>query len=245
MNLHVLGSSSRGNCYVLETAAEALVLEAGVRMQDIKRALHFNVRKCVGAFVTHAHNDHAGYVREVASSGVTVLALSNVFASHGLENAPFTKVIQPNKCYKLGNFRVRTLPVQHDVPCLAYVVSHPDMGKLLFATDTVAFPYVVKGLNTILLEANYADDIVEQNIVNGVMPAAMRPRLLNSHLEIEETKAILADTDLSQVNNIILIHLSDNNSDEQRFVREVTQTTGRPVYAANAGQVYDISLKPF
>lgn len=245
MNLHILGSNSFGNCYVLETATEALILEAGVRMSNVKKALRWQMRKVVGAVITHQHNDHAGYVAEMAASGVMVLALRDVFTSHGLSGKSFTKEIEGGHGYKLGNFKILAEPVKHDVPCLGYIIQHPDMGKLLFITDTVTFDYVVPGLNTVMIEANYADDIVAENIANGDMPEAMLPRLINSHMEIEQTKAILRDNDLSEVVNIILIHLSDGNADEERFAREVREQTGKVVYAANAGMTIDISLKPY
>ena len=47
------------------------------------------------------------------------------------------------------------------------------------------------------------------------------------------------------MDNIVLIHLSDGNSDEERFVREVKEITGKPVYAANAGMVLDLSKQPY
>lgn len=245
MNLHILGSNSSGNCYVLETSTEALILEAGVRMASVKKALRWHMNKVVGAVITHEHNDHAGHIAEMTASGVTVLALKEVFASHGLCGKPFTKVIEGGRGYKLGNFTIIAVPVKHDVPCLGYIISHPDMGKLLFITDTVTFDFIVQGLNTVMIEANYADDIVERNIASGDMPEAMRPRLINSHMEIDETKAILADNDLSEVGSIILIHLSDGNADERRFIREVQEQTGKAVYAARAGMTIDISLRPY
>ena len=39
MKLKILGSSSNGNCYVLETRNESLIIECGVRLSRIKRAL--------------------------------------------------------------------------------------------------------------------------------------------------------------------------------------------------------------
>ena len=39
MRLNVLGSDSNGNCYILQTDTEALIIEAGVRMSDVKKAL--------------------------------------------------------------------------------------------------------------------------------------------------------------------------------------------------------------
>ena len=58
MKLIVLGSSSSGNCYILDNGKEALIIEAGIRFQEVKKALDFNLRKVVGCVVTHAHNDH-------------------------------------------------------------------------------------------------------------------------------------------------------------------------------------------
>jgi ribonuclease BN (tRNA processing enzyme) len=51
--------------------------------------------------------------------------------------------------------------------------------------------------------------------------------------------------DLSQVQNIILTHLSDQNSDEARFVDEVKAITGKQMDAAKAGLTIDLTLKPF
>jgi len=64
-------------------------------------------------------------------------------------------------------------------------------------------------------------------------------------MELETTKTALTAQDLSQVQNIILTHLSDQNSDEARFVDEVKAITGKPVYAAKAELSIDLTKKPF
>ena len=43
------------------------------------------------------------------------------------------------------------------------------------------------------------------------------------------------ENDLSNVANIVLLHLSSNNSDEHLFVSEVQKITGKAVYAAKPG----------
>ena len=37
MELRVLGSSSSGNCYILDNGNEALIIEAGIRFIDVKK----------------------------------------------------------------------------------------------------------------------------------------------------------------------------------------------------------------
>lgn len=245
MRLSVLGSNSFGNGYLLETVQEALAIEVGVRLSEYKKALGWRLNKVAGAIVTHEHNDHAGYIGEFVKAGIRVFALPEVFASHGLLGKPFTKDIAPRAVFKVGGFKVMAIGVEHDCPCVAYLIEHSDMGKMLFVTDTMIFPYAVPNLSHLMLEANYADDILDKRIESGLVPPSMRPRLLKSHLEIENTKGILSRQDLTRVNEIILIHLSEGNSNEERFVREVRELTGKDTYAARAGMTIDVSKTPY
>lgn len=245
MRLNVLGSDSNGNCYVLQTDKEALIIEAGVRFPEVKKALKWQLSKVVGAVITHEHNDHAKYVRDFVSNGITVLALSSVFKAKSIDSLSFRKEIEPMHGYIVGGFKVFAIPVCHDVPCVGFIIEHEDMGRMLFVTDTMMLEYRVPGLNHILLEANYAEDILDAKIEAGSVPLSMKPRLIHSHMEIETTKGILRANDLSGVNEIVLIHLSNGNSDERRFVREVQETSGKPVYAAVAGLELNLSINPY
>lgn len=245
MRLNVLGSDSNGNCYILQTDKEALIIEAGVRFSEVKKALKWQLSKVVGAVITHEHNGHAKYVRDFVSNGITVLALPSVFRAKGIDSLSFRKEIEPMHGYIVGSFRVFAMPVCHDVPCVGFIIEHEDMGRMLFVTDTMMLEYRVPGLNHILLEANYAEDILDTKIEAGSVPLSMKPRLIHSHMEIETTKGILRANDLSGVNEIVLIHLSNGNSDERRFVREVQETSGKPVYAAVAGLELNLSINPY
>lgn len=245
MRLNVLGSDSNGNCYVLQNDKEALIIEAGVRFSEVKKALKWQLSKVVGAVITHEHNDHAKYVRDFVSNGITVLALPSVFKAKGIDSLSFRKEIEPMHGYIVGGFKVFAIPVCHDVPCVGFIIEHEDMGRMLFVTDTMMLEYRVPGLNHILLEANYAEDILDTKIEAGSVPLSMKPRLIHSHMEIETTKGILRANDLSGVNEIVLVHLSNGNSDEKRFVREVQETSGKPVYAAVAGLELNLSINPY
>lgn len=245
MRLNVLGSDSNGNCYILQNDKEALIIEAGVRFSEVKKALKWQLSKVVGAVITHEHNDHAKYVRDFVSNGITVLALPSVFKAKGINSLSFRKDIEPMHGYIVGGFKVFAMPVCHDVPCLGFIIEHEDIGRMLFVTDTMMLEYRVPGLNHILLEANYAEDILDAKIEAGSVPVSMKPRLIHSHMEIETAKGILRANDLSGVNEIVLIHLSNGNSDEKRFIREVQEVSGKPVYAAVAGLELNLSINPY
>ena len=246
MRLIVLGSNSLGNCYILESEDEALIIEAGISFQEVKKVMNYDIGKIVGCVVSHEHNDHAGHYMEFLGFGFPVLSPGAVYHHKGSTVMPsWARIVQANDGYKIGNFKIIPFELKHDVPSFGYQIDHPDAGRVVFLTDTFFCEYTFDHVTTWLIEANYADDILDRNIAGGHAPSSMRPRLLNSHMELETTKGILLANDLSRTLNIILIHLSDGNSDENRFIREVKELTGKQVYAANKGMAIDISLVPY
>lgn len=246
MILNVLGSNSLGNCYILENKDEALIIEAGVKFSEVKKALNFNIGKIVGCVVSHEHNDHAGRYAEYLGIGFPVLSPEAVYNNKGFSPMPlWAKIVRSNMGYRVGNFKIIPFDLKHDVPSFGYQIDHPDTGRIVFLTDTFYCEYTFESVTTWLIEANYADDILDKRISEGHTPSSMRPRLLNSHMELKTTKGILSANDLSNTINIVLIHLSDGNSDENRFVREIKELTGKQVYAANKGMAIDISQVPY
>ena len=121
MLMKVLGSSSSGNCYIIENDSEALVIEAGVRFVEVKKALGFNIRKVSGCLISHQHKDHAKYIKAFVDSGITTLALEEVWVSSGVTGSRVCR-IEPGRGYKLGRFKVLPFRANHDVPCVGFLI---------------------------------------------------------------------------------------------------------------------------
>jgi phosphoribosyl 1,2-cyclic phosphodiesterase len=245
MKVIILGSSSEGNCYILQGERETLIIEAGVKFSEIKKALKFDLSSVVGCIITHEHRDHSKALVDFLRYGIKVLALPEVFDSHNVRFGAFCKHIAPNHGYRVGSFKIMALSAYHDVPCVSFVVEHPECGRLLFATDTMMLEYKVRGLNHIFVECNYTDECLQENIDRGLVPLEMRNRLLHTHMELQTTKSVLEANDLSQVYNIVLLHLSQNNGDGERCVREISSLTGKPVMVAKAGMEIELTRNPF
>lgn len=245
MVMKCLGSGSKGNCYLLQASDGVLIIEAGISFAEVKKALRFDLSSVRGCILSHAHNDHSKYMSEVIESGITVLALKDVFESKGIRDGVFCKVIKPSHGYIVGGFKVFTLSVAHDVPCLGFVIEHREMGKLLFITDTMMVEYLVPNLSHIMLECNYSDEILTYNIEHGITPSGMRDRLLHSHMELQTATDYLRKCDLSQTNEIILIHLSGNNSNGDEFRDWVGRNTGKPVHIARKGFEINLDKEPY
>lgn len=246
MKLTVLGSSSSGNGYLLSNEKECLVIEAGVKLSQVKQSLDFNISRIVGCLVSHCHNDHAGYLESYARAGIRILTSEDVLMKQkDLVASTLCKVVEPGKGYKLGNFKIVPFELSHDVPCLGYIIDHPETGTIVFITDSFLCEYVFEGLNHMILECNYADDILENKILTGAVHPSMRPRLLSTHMELETTKGIVLANDNPDLINIVLCHLSSGNSDAGRFRREITEITGKQVFIADKNLTIDFNRNPY
>jgi len=123
--------------------------------------------------------------------------------------------------------------VKHDAAePLGFLWANKDGDKLVFITDSYYSPYKFNGLTHIMIECNYSMEILNENIANGKVPRIMKKRLLKSHFSLENVKDFLRINDLSRVQEIWLLHLSDNNSDEALFKQEIQELTGKVVYIA-------------
>jgi len=244
MKLKVIGTGSQGNAYLLENEEEALLIECGVNIQEIKKAVDFNISKISGCIVTHEHGDHAKSINEVMAAGINTYATAGTFRkSAQAVKSHRQKVISQKGQFKIGNFQVISFPTIHDVeePC-GFLIYHQECGVTLFLTDTVYSGFTFKGLNNIIIEANYDTEIINEKLSSRKF---LRDRIYNSHMSLETCKEFLEANDLSQVNNIVLIHLSDSNSHEENFAKNVKKVTGKNVMAAVNGMNINFNKTPF
>lgn len=245
MELKVIGSSSSGNCYLLYNNTETLIIELGFTFKVIKQSLNYDLKNVVGALVTHAHSDHFKGVKE------TLLAGIDVYMSQGTASTlPYhdhrIKIIKHGEAIKIGGFEVLPFDVIHDVvEPLGFLIRHDDTGLICFITDCQFSPFIFPGVNHYLIESNYCPEILKQRAAAGLLHSMVEQRVIKSHMSLPNTKLLLKENDLSEVINIVLLHLSDSNSDAARFKREVEQQTAKTTYIATKGLLIYISLNPF
>ena len=247
MELHILGSSSAGNCYILENSTEALVIECGVPFQEVKKALNFNISKIVGVIVSHEHGDHSKHVDDFLKNRIRVRMSAGTMNALNPKNGNGMMLLaQDGAKFKCGEFTVLPFDVKHDAAePLGFLINHPETGNVLFATDTYYLPYTFAGLNNILIECNYRLDLLESNIESGRIPPKLRDRTLQSHMSFETCKEALLANDLTKVNNIVLLHLSDGNSHSQEFKDDIYRATQKTVHVADKGMKINFNKQPF
>jgi phosphoribosyl 1,2-cyclic phosphodiesterase len=245
MVLKIISSSSAGNCYLLCAANETLILECGVKIKQIKQALDFDLSKAVGVLITHEHQDHCKAVRDVIGLGLDVYASAGTIQSFKM-NSYRLHTLEAEKTIKLGEFKIKAFDAVHDCrEPYNFLIEHPECGRIVFITDSFYCHYTFPGLHNILIEANYSQEILDRKVSEGVSSEFLRNRVLQSHMNLDTCKEFLEANDLRSVNNIVLIHLSDSNSDAAVFKKEIEQLTSKTVHVAGNNMSIPFNKTPF
>lgn len=248
MKLIVLGSSSAGNCYILETETTALILECGVPLKEVKKTLKFDLSKIVGAFITHEHGDHAKYASQFADSCIPVYSSIGTIKAMGLDVYCNTMSLSNMSKLSFGEWSVYSFKVDHDaVEPFGFIIDHPESGPILFLTDTTClrFKFPMK-FSHMLIEANYSHDIMQERIMKGSFTVAQEERVKASHMSIDTTCEIIRNNASDALRNVILIHLSDGNSNAADF-KERAQAIApfSRVEVADKGMILELNKEPF
>jgi len=234
--VHVLGSSSEGNGYIIETSEGYLLLEAGVNPNAIWKKIGHKRKKVLGCLVSHSHGDHCKYVKNIAERNINIYCNKDVADTKELP-ADRTWVVTPYKWFSIGNFRVYPFECKHDVPNYGYIIKHPEFEPLLFGTDTYAYPYNFNGIKHYLVEANYSDEI----LANSDIDTTQRNRLMQSHMSLDYCIKFLEECNAQEADTITLIHLSARHSNADEFQKRVQDEFLVPTYIADKNVIINIS----
>ncbi|MFV0587138.1 MBL fold metallo-hydrolase [Bacteroides reticulotermitis] len=248
MRLKVLGSGSSGNCYLLtSTDGETLIIEAGIQASRVLREADYS--QISGLLISHSHGDHAGYLKTFLDKRITTWIHDSSFhLLKGYENYAgfFPLYFDEEIPFHVGQFEVIAFRLQHDVPCYGFLIRHPDMlGNLLFCTDTAKIPYTFDNVETLMIEADYDENILDANVERETIHPALARRIKQSHYSITHAMHFCRDRDISKVRNIILIHLSKNNAAADEFKERMIKATGKATYIATAGLEVEVGNNPF
>jgi phosphoribosyl 1,2-cyclic phosphodiesterase len=235
LSVRTLASSSRGNAHVLMASDGArLLLDAGLRWPDLQRALDHQATSLDGVLITHEHQDHARAVPQLLAASVDVYATPGTLGALGVRHHR-AHAVAPLLPFSVANgWRALAVPVAHDAQQpVAFLISRAGQ-RVLYLTDAGWCAYRFDRLTHVLIEANHRRDLLDASVRSGAIPQSVRDRIADNHLSLERCVQLLQASDLSRVQQIVLLHLSDGNSDAEAFLDAVRSATGRPVTVAPA-----------
>ena len=220
-------SGSAGNLYeVTARNGKRLLIDPGVSIKMIKKALKFDLTNIEGCLVSHEHKDHCKALRDIKYAGINCYGLrSTLLNTLGYMDRRAIE-IRYFETVKLDTFHIMPFKTNHDVDSCGFVI-RAGGEYLLFATDTSHLEYELKvngeriPFSIICIECSYDMEILEKNVEEEKINEALASRLLLSHMEKAQTMKYIKEwCDLSKCYEINLLHLSGLNIDKSKIVAE-------------------------
>ena len=231
MQIKVLSSGSHGNAYHVTAGGDSLLIEAGLSIKEIKRRLDYSLTSVDACLISHEHGDHARAAVEVARAGIDVWTSAGTINALGLSGHRM-HAVEPLKQFTVGPWTVLPFDARHDAAePLGFLIANGPY-KLLYLTDSAYCPYTFEGITHWLLEVNYDERTIKENVKDEVLNAYLKNRIIRNHFSLENVVKLFEANDLSQTSEITLIHLSDANSNEERIKEAIQAVSGKPCYIA-------------
>jgi phosphoribosyl 1,2-cyclic phosphodiesterase len=207
----------------------------------ILKALDYNADNVLGCLITHEHNDHKKAAADLVHYGIHAYASYATLCAAGLEgNMSAHALISDTECYirkynERPQIKVTAFRAEHDAAePFVYLIDYAG-ERVLYATDTYFMRYSFRNVHHYIVECNYMDEILEENLASGSINGRQYERLQKSHLSLKRLCKFLRACDMPSARTVVLVHMSDRNSNERQMVDNVRTITNTATYAAHAG----------
>ena len=233
------GSGSSGNCYLLYTDTDALIIDAGVGIRTLKK--HFrdyglSLSKVRHVLITHDHADHIKCVGSM-SHELQIPIYATKTAHNGIDrnycvarkvDASLRRYVEYGVTLQIGDFTVTPFHVPHDSSDnVGYFIEADDTAFCLMTdighvTDEMAS--FISRANYLVIEANHDKEMLQQ----GPYPQFLKDRICNGtgHLNNELCGEAIANHMGEHLRQIWLCHLSEENNHPE-LARKTVETVLR------------------
>jgi phosphoribosyl 1,2-cyclic phosphodiesterase len=219
MNVHVLASGSKGNCYCIETDRELIFVDLGVGITDLKRFVHkYGENKDISCMITHEHIDHIRgaktFIRDFEPR--VCASLGTLHAIQCLDIYPARVLaLDSDKRYDFGSFSLTGFDVGHDAAEPFGYLVETNGGTMGFLTDsgcvTKEHLLHLRNADYLLLESNYDPVMLKR----GHYPEYLKQRIASplGHLSNDDAMMAVASLCGGKLKHCLLGHVSEENND--------------------------------
>lgn len=217
MEVHILASGSDGNCTVIESDGEAIMIDAGVSCRKILSLMDkegVDEKSLKAILITHEHSDHImGAGATARKLDVPIVANEATFNASNLGNVQHW-VFSGNSYIDIGQFHVTPLPTSHDAVEPNAYFTQTDAGNVLLVTDTGKFSFQIEEAlsqaDVAVVEANYDEEM----LINGPYPEKLKRHIMSDrgHMWNVDTGIEIKKTITDRKRKIFLAHLSKTNN---------------------------------
>lgn len=233
MKLKCLGSSSSGNCYLLTSnSGETLILDCGIPIEEIKKGLNWNIKDVVGVLCTHQHSDHNKSLKDFINMGIPVFAPYLSLESMKMETEFNIRMFDLTT---IDGSWTHTHANGEPCPIYGFLITHKEMGKMLYITDCELIKWKFKDINHILLGVNYDKDLIDRDNTGKAN------HVFRGHLSIDTACDFVKANYSDSLQNVIMCHLSRENADSDSFIEKMKKVAyGANVDVAERNKEWDL-----
>jgi phosphoribosyl 1,2-cyclic phosphodiesterase len=213
-----LGSGSSGNALLLRTAGAVLLVDCGVGVRRLQRALDgvgLSMAEVDALLISHEHSDHIRELPRFVMQGTAVLSTrgSALAANVPTQLREETRAERP---VRLADVEVIAIPVCHDAVDPCGFLIRTAAGSVTVVTDlgcpSPAAAEAIAESRLVVLEANHDEALLRR----GPYPEHLRRRILSDsgHLSNAGCAELLARSiqRSTQPPTVWLAHLSETNN---------------------------------
>ena len=217
MLLRTIATGSSGNSYVLiSNTGEILLLDLGVPEKTIKKRIDWKISNVVGTVISHRHKDHSLSVEDFKSIGIQILAPYLGNSCKSMNMGEFT--VKPFDLTTIDGSWTHTDANGEPCPIYGFLITHKEMGRMLYITDTNLIKWRFTNINHILLGVNYDKDLIDNEY------SAKVNHVYRGHMSIETACDFAKANNSKDLQNVIMCHLSKNNADKDLFIDKMKST---------------------
>lgn len=233
--LKVVNTGSKGNCLVIEHNDKYLLVDVGLPRHEIQKALNYELKKIIACLSTHRHLDHVLSLPYFINKAIPCFGNKDVCEKYaGCELLP--------KILWLDGFKIQNFDLDHNAPNTAFVVDLDNGIRVLYITDTKSVSKRVKNVNFAIVECNYDNDTLIDNMVNDESSRS-HPE---NHLSLDDCIEYLKEIYKPSLQGVLLWHLSETNIDAEKALKRVKEELGFDrVWIARKGMEIELNKEEF
>lgn len=222
MKLKCIATGSTGNCYTLTSnGGETLILDCGIPIMEIKKALNWNIKNVVGVLCTHKHLDHSKSLKDFETMGIPICKpYETLLMNQFLSNSYFT--VRTFDLTTIDGNWTHTNADGTPCPIYGFLITHKEMGRMLYITDCELIKWRYRDINHVLLGVNY-----DKNLISG--DDAKKNHVVRGHMSIDTACDFVKANASDRLQNVIMCHLSKENADSDSFIEKMKKVA----YGAN------------
>ena len=219
------GSGSSGNCYLLTTPNDALLIDLGVGLRGLKKDFRnygLSLSMVHHVLITHDHADHIKSVGSFSHDyNIPVYATREVHVGINRNycitqkiSSELARVIEKGKTYQIGDFSVTPFGVPHDSSDNVGYFIEAEAPNFCVMTDvgtvTDEMKEYIRRARHLVIEANHDEEMV----ASGPYPQFLKTRILSQtgHLSNRNCALALIENMTEDLRNVWLCHLSEENN---------------------------------